>query len=166
MRILAIGLMVLLALAAPVTLAASNESADTSEYRGWIEDMKAAERGPFARIRWFCSDGTIQPPKAYACGDHGGGHQHGEWSDRTKELRAQGYWIANLLAGLDADQFLADPQFTDRYAQLLIERYLVSADDGWILRRALFYRGAIQEEEERKAARALLTEMASRPEWI
>ncbi len=166
MRNLARGLMVLLILNAPFVVAASSESAEATKYRGWIEDMKAAERGPFARIRWFCSDGTIQPPKAYACGDHGGGHQHGEWSDRTKELRAQGYWIANLLAGLDADQFLADPQFTDRYAQLLIERYLVSADDGWILRRALFYRGAIQEEEERKAARALLTKMALRPEWI
>ena len=137
-----------------------------AEYRGWIEDMKVSERGPFEHIRWFCNDGTVLPPEAYACEPHGGGHQHGEWSDRTKTLRGEGFWVANLLAGVDAEKLLADPQFAGRYAQMLIERYLVSADDGWILRGALFYRGAIQEEDEREGARALLTAMASRQEWI
>ncbi len=146
--------------------AESRETADLQKYRGWIEAMKTEERGPFSRIRWFCDDGSVLPPKAYACESHGGGYQHGEWNEYTKDLRAQGYWVANLLAGTDADAFLADPQFDDRFAQIVIERYLVSADDGWILRHALFYRGAIQEEDEREAARALLTEMASRPEWI
>jgi len=145
---------------------AAAQKHDPSVYRGWIEDMKTSERGPFSRIRWFCNDGSVLPPTAYACEGHGGGTQHGEWSDRTRELRAQGYWIANLLAGVDANAFLADPQFDDRYAQSLIERYLISADDGWILRRALFYRGAIQEEGERRAARALLNAMVLRPEWI
>ena len=60
--------------------------------------MKTSERGPFARIRWFCNDGSVLPPKAYACVERGGGHQHGEWSDKTKQLRAQGYLIATLLA--------------------------------------------------------------------
>ncbi len=160
-----IPLTTLLSLVVPVFAAVSTQAQDVPEYRGWIMEMKTAERGPFAQIRWFCSDGSVLPPKAYACKDHGGGHQHGEWSDKTKELRAQGYKIANLLAGTNPDKLMADPQFADLYAQLLIERYLVSADDGWILRRALFYRGAIQEEDERAAARALLTEMASRPEW-
>ena len=82
------------------------------------------------------------------------------------ELREQGYRVATLLSGLDAEAFVDDPEVGDALAQLLIERYLVSADDGWILRRALFYRGAIQEENERESARRLLAEMASRPEWI
>jgi hypothetical protein len=135
-------------------------------YRGWIEQMKTAERGPFARIRWFCDDGTVLPPTPNGCAGHGGGHQHGEWSDRTRELRGQGYWVANLLAGVNAVSWLADQQFTERYTQLLIERYLVSADDGWIFRQALFYRGAIQEEDERAGARALLRAMVARSEWI
>jgi len=128
--------------------------------------MKSEERGPFARIRWFCNDGEVLPPQPYASEDRGGGYQHGEWSDRTKDLRSQGYYIANLLAGVPTAPFLADPQFPDRFAQILIERYLVSADDGWILRRALFYRGAIQKEDEREAARELLTDMAARDKWI
>jgi hypothetical protein len=139
---------------------------DIDVYRGWVVEMKTAERGPFSRIRWFCNDGTVLPPKAYACQPHGGGRQHGEWSDRTVELRQQGYLIATLLAGLKAENFLVNEEVGDALAQLLIERYLVSADDGWIFRRALFYRGAIQEEDERKGARALLTEMAARNEWI
>ena len=41
----------------------------------------------------------------------------------------------------------------DAYAQLLVEKFLIASDDGWILRSAQFYRGAVQEEDERKAAR-------------
>ena len=42
--------------------------------RQWIAEMKTSPRGPFARIRWFCNDGTILPPKPYACRDHDGGY--------------------------------------------------------------------------------------------
>jgi hypothetical protein len=142
------------------------QAKDPSTYRQWIADMKEQPRGPFSRLRWFCSDGTVLPPKPYACKDHGGGHQHGEWSERTLELRAQGYQIATLLAGIDPANTAAQPGFYDSYAQLLIERYLVGADDGWILRKALFYRGAIQEEDEREGARALLQYLAAQPDWI
>jgi len=141
-------------------------SKDLTTYRQWISDMKEQPRGPFSRLRWFCNDGTVLPPQPYACKEHGGGHQHGEWSERTAELRQQGYRIANLLAGVDPAQTAAQPGFGDGYAQLLIERYLIGADDGWILRKALFYRGAIQEEDEREGAHALLEYLAGQPEWI
>ena len=58
------------------------------DYRQWIVDMKHQPRGPFSRLRWYCNDGTVLPPKEYACESHGGGHQHGEWSERTQKLRA------------------------------------------------------------------------------
>ena len=128
--------------------------------------MKEAERGPFERIRWFCRDGSVLPPKPYACSQHGGGHQHGELNQRARTLREEGFWIANILAGSDVKAWVDSDDFMDRYAQLLNERYLVRADNGWILRRALFYRGAIQEEDERAAARELLLELAGRDEWI
>jgi hypothetical protein len=149
-----------------LTASATVTRDDVATYRDWVLEMKASERGPFSRIRWFCNDGAVLPPEAYACEPHGGGHQHGEWSERTKSLRTQGYFVANLLAGVDVDALLSEEQFLDRYAQLLIERFLVGADDGWILRQALFYRGAIQEEDERRGARDLLNAMAARQEWI
>ena len=159
---LLIGLLLLL----PVSGFADETSVNPAEYQTWVKEMKAAERGPFSRIRWFCNDGTVLPPQSYACKDHEGGYQHGEWNEKTLEMRKQGYLVANLLAGMDAGQFIEEPDFGNAFAQILIERFLVSVDDGWILRRALFYRGAIQEEDERAAARKLLEEMASRPEWI
>ena len=135
------------------------------QYRQWIMDMKTAERGPFKRIRWFCNDGRVLPPKAYACGE-ASGHQHGEWSDRTRELRDQGYKIANLLAGIDAETLITQADFNDDYNQRLIEKYLIAADDGWILRRAMFYRGAMQVEDEAEGGRNLLVAMSGQPEWI
>jgi hypothetical protein len=146
--------------------AAAADTANTAEYRQWIREMKTAERGPFSRLRWFCKDGTVLPPQPYGCAEHEGGHQHGEWSDKTRELRAHGYQIANILAGVDAETFAAQPDFLDSYNQLLIERFLISVDNGWILRRALFYRGAIQDEDERAGGRDLLVALSGRPEWI
>ncbi len=164
---LLVALLLLLITSATTVLASTTAvtSAPAPEYRQWIVDMKTAERGPFERIRWFCNDGRILPPKAYACGE-ASGYQHGEWSARTKELRGQGYKIANLLAGIDAETQIALPDFNDSYNQRLIEKYLIAADDGWILRRAMFYRGAIQEEDEARGGRDLLVAMSAQPEWI
>ena len=161
-----LGLLMLISISLFASESANETPKDVLKYRGWVDEMAGQERGPFSRLRWYCNDGTVLPPKAYACNNHGGGYQHGEWSDKTRELRNQGYLVANVLAGLDAATWVDDPGFPNLYAQILIERFLVSTDDGWILRRALFYRGAIQEEDERAAARSLLMEMSTRDHWI
>ncbi|MDP7571791.1 MAG: hypothetical protein QF391_09315, partial [Myxococcota bacterium] len=70
--------------------------------------MKASPRGPFERIRWFCKDGTVLPPKAYACRDHGGGFQHGELNTEANALRAKGYSVANVYAGIDPAPFVGN----------------------------------------------------------
>ena len=53
----------------------------------------------------------------------------------------------------------------DALAQILIERFLVEADQGWILRGALSYRGAFQVEDEEKGARTLIESMLADPAW-
>ncbi|MFN7887512.1 MAG: phosphoenolpyruvate synthase, partial [Betaproteobacteria bacterium] len=137
-----------------------------TRYRAWIAEMKESPRGPFAAIKWFCKDGRVLPPNDFACAKRDAGWQHGQWSERTLELRGKGYLIATLLAGMDVQSAVAVPGFADDYAQWLVERYLIATDNGWIMRRAQFYRGAIQEEDEREFARALLVAMAARDEWI
>lgn len=145
---------------------AAAPTADAALHRQWIEDMKASPRGPFSQIRWFCKDGAVLLPTPSACKPHGGGHQHGLWSERTLALRAAGYRVANFFADLDVDGLLqADPTQTP-LAQMLVERFLVEADDGWILRQARYYRGAFQEEDERRGARALLLRLSSQSDWI
>ncbi|MGD9603099.1 MAG: PEP/pyruvate-binding domain-containing protein [Gammaproteobacteria bacterium] len=137
---------------------------DTARYRAWVQSMKDNPRGPFDQIRWFCKDGTRLPPTPSACAPYGGGAQHGQWSAHTLELRKVGYRIANIYADLDPDDALGDPTFAT-LGQMLVEQFLVRADDGWILRHARFYRGAFQEEGERKGARALLLRMLADPAW-
>ena len=45
---------------ATVNATAVRESpAEAQQYRQWVEAMKTSERGPFARLRWFCSDGRV-----------------------------------------------------------------------------------------------------------
>ena len=69
----------------------TSQSPDTRELQQWVEQMKQSPRGPFEAVRWFCADGTVQPPKAYACADHGGGIQHGLWSERVQRMRDESY---------------------------------------------------------------------------
>ncbi len=143
-----------------------SDSPQLAQYQRWVTEMKQAPRGPFDQVLWFCRDGSTQPPRAYACQDHGGGHQHGELNEEARELQQQGYYVATLLAGIDAPAVAAQDDFADRYGQLLVQHYLMAADNGWVFRRALFYRGAIQEEDESAGAQALLEYLIAQPRYI
>jgi hypothetical protein len=155
-------LLLALAAAAPV---AGAKLPGTAELRSWIEGFKASPKGPFLRIRWFCKDGTVQPPKAYACGNHGGGIQHGEWNDRAKALRAGGYTVANVLASLDPKEFVGSGADLFALRQILIERFLIGRDDGWIFRGARTYRGALQIEDEEAGSRRVVRAMLEDRRW-
>ena len=159
---------VLLLLFVPLLALAAEDHAegeeDIEELRAWIGAMKTQARGPFARIRWFCNDGTVLAPVPFACRDHGGGIQHGEWSQQTHVIRARGYSIANVLAALEPTEVVsADDNLLQ---QLLLEQFLVNVDDGWILRRARAYRGAFQAEGEEAAARKILKALLLDQDWL
>ncbi len=145
-------------------VAAGPVAADTARYQQWIEEMRENPRGPFSRIRWFCNDGTVLPPKAYACRPHGGGVQHGEWSETTREIRAAGYPIANVLASLDPEDFQGEEGYR-LLRFILLEQFLIDTDDGWILRRARYYRGAFQIENEEASAEIILRSLVADPWW-
>ena len=134
-----------------------------ADLKNWISEMKTATRGPFSRIRWFCADGTVRAPNE-GCGRHGGGVQHGAWSQRTQILRAQGFLVANLMVAIDPTSMVG-PEGRTILEQILLERFLVEADDGWILRAARSYRGALQAEDEEAGTRRILQAMLSDPEW-
>ena len=96
--------------------------------------MRESPKGPFQRIRWFCADGTVHPPKPYPCENRGGGIQHGEWNERTKALRTGGFTVGNVLADLSGEQFSGDTADLDGLRQILLERFLMGVDQGWIFR--------------------------------
>ena len=144
---------------------AAAELPNERELRSWIEGFKAAPRGPFERIRWFCKDGSVLPPKAYACRNHGGGIQHGEWNQRAKALREGGYTVANVLASVDPKAFVGSNADLWALEQILLERFLIGADDGWIFRGARTYRGALQIEDEEAGSRAVVHAMLGDRAW-
>ncbi len=138
---------------------------DTATLRRWVQQMKESDRGPFSRIRWFCNDGTVHPSRPYPCEDRGDGVQHGEWNDRTRTLRDHGYYLANVFADFPRDDFTADPKIEEILRQMVLEQFLISSDDGWIMRRARYYRGALQAEDESAGGQALLTALAKDRAW-
>jgi hypothetical protein len=152
-------------LALAATTGAGPATAEQAELGALIEAMKENPRGPFSRIRWFCEDGEVLPPKPYACAEHGGGRQHGEWSDDTRRVRAAGYPIANVLAALGVEDFGETPEAQRQFRFLVLEQFLIDADDGWILRQARYYRGAFQVEDEEASAYEFLSRLARQPAW-
>ena len=130
-----------------------------------VEGMKQNPRGPFKRIRWFCADGAVLPPKAYACAEHGGGRQHGEWSEQAVSLHKEGFPVANVMVELSADDFGESIEQQMHFRTVVLEQFLIDTDDGWILRKARFYRGAFQIEDERASAYAFLSSLARDPRW-
>ncbi|MCK4985938.1 MAG: hypothetical protein KAS40_10490, partial [Desulfobacterales bacterium] len=84
---------------------------------------------------------------------------------RVRTLRANGYYIANILADIRAAEFKQNPRHETILKQMLLEQFLIEADNGWIFRRARYYRGALQAEDEANSGRALLLELLSEPGW-
>lgn len=134
---------------------------DDAQFGAWVRTMKGELLGPFLGVRWFCVDGTIQPPREYACREHGGGRQSGQRDVRTEAMRTAGIPLANVLAELTPEAALADD--ARLLKAVLVEQFLVAVDDGWILRRARYVRGAFQAEDEALAARRILLELARDP---
>ncbi|MEE9133825.1 MAG: PEP/pyruvate-binding domain-containing protein [Gemmatimonadota bacterium] len=162
-----VSLTLILALLTAAPLAGQSEPSDAvPEARTLVLAMKSAERGPFARIRWFCADGTTLPPRPYACADRGGGHQHGELSDDASRLANLGYNVGTLYVVLSYDEFLDASHNFDRLRELVVQRYLWRVDDGWVERRSRYYRGARQVEDEEVAGKELLVRLLADTAWV
>ena len=152
---------------AGVVNAADNTKRSTAEleqvqaYQRLVQEMKTEARGPFSRLRWFCNDGSVLAPKAYACVERGGGRQHGQWSENTRQLREAGYLIGNVIAATDAERVAKDYSPVGVLQAILVEKFLIDTDDGWILRKARFYRGAFQGEDERRVAAEIIDHLTA-----
>jgi len=127
----------------------------------WVVEMKDNQRGPYQGVAWFCNDGTMLPPKSYACRKHGGGIQYGVLGPRARQLAELDIHVGTVLASLEPEDLLADDLYRARC--LIVERYLERALDGWVLREAKDYRGFRQIEDEQESARTLLMHVMREP---
>lgn len=135
------------------------------ELRGAIATMKRAPRGPYLRIRWFCEDGVILAPEPYACREHGGGRQHAEYTNDTERFGRWGFHFGTILAATGYDEFLDAGNANYRLRELVLQAHLETIDDGWVMHRARYYRGARQIETEEVVGRQYLVRLLSDVPW-
>jgi len=132
-----------------------------------VKSMKANPRGPYDSIRWFCQDGSVLPPKPYACSEHGGGKQHALFSAQRERLVQLGWRVGTVYAAFDdlsAEQVAGARKYL-RLRELPLEKYLVDIDDGWVLHKARSYRGRVQLEDEQEAGREILLRILTDNSW-
>ncbi|AWX44750.1 Pyruvate, water dikinase [Flagellimonas maritima] len=130
-------------------LGVQSQEIPNSEITSLIQNFKKDLRGPYHRIRWFCKDGSIREPRDPCPDSIGGGIQHASYKPIVKELAEKNrVYLGEILAHTDKDKFWDAYNANDRLKQYQLGRYLASVDDGWILRKAQYYRGAVQSEDE------------------
>ncbi len=112
-----------------------------------VEAYKKDIKGPYKEIRWYCKDGTILPPQE-RCPEPGG-VQRARHKDEVVALSQSNHvFLGQILSTTPYPDFW-DPEFNhSRLKQYQLEKYLQAIDNGWVLRRAQFYRGAFQAEDE------------------
>ena len=126
----------------------SAQELTASEIKTLVESYKNDVRGPYYRIKWFCEDGTIRDPKD-PCPDNVEGIQHASFKESALKLRKTNHlYFGEILASNEIREFLDADANYERLKQYQINKYLASIDDGWVLRKAQYYRGALQSEDE------------------
>ncbi|GAA5522609.1 hypothetical protein LQ318_12720 [Aliifodinibius salicampi] len=130
-----------------------------------IEAYKQDVRGPYKDLRWFCPDGSVVPPKE-RCPERGG-KQRARYKDEVVALQKSNHiFLGQILATTDHQSFWDSGHNHSRLKQYQLEKYLRSIDNGWILRKAQYYRGAIQAEDEQAWGREFFTWLLSDDERI
>ena len=104
-------------------------------------------RGPYKDIRWFCKDGTTLPPKERC--PQPGGVQRARYKDDVVSLGETNHiYLGQILSTTPKEDFWDAGNYNSRLKQYQLEKYLRAIDNGWILRKGQYYRGAYQIEDE------------------
>ena len=120
---------------------------DNEQLRQKVAAYKADPRGPYKDIRWFCKDGSVVPPKERC--PQPGGVQRARYKDEVAALGKEYHlFLGQILSTTPKEDFWDAENYNSRLKQYQLGKYLQASDNGWILRRAQYYRGAFQVEDE------------------
>lgn len=112
-----------------------------------VTAFKKDPKGPYQQIMWFCPDGSKVAPRL-RCPEPGG-VQRATYKLWVETLATGNHvFLGQILAATNFDDFLDVSNQFSRLKQYQLENYLESIDNGWILQKAKFYRGAFQDEDE------------------
>ena len=130
-----------------LSLNSNGQKVDSKVIAKNIEAYKNDVRGPYKDIRWFCKDGSTVAPKE-RCPEIGG-VQRARYKDEVIQLAKSNHdFLGQILSTTDIEQFWDKEYHMSQLKQYQIEQFLRSNDNGWINRKAQFYRGAFQVEDE------------------
>src|SRR5260370_5968531 len=138
---------------------------DPATVRAMVDAYKKDPLGPYQTLRWFCPDGSILLPQQRC--PTPGGIQHAVPKDGVRNLALrQHVFLGQILAGTPNDEFLDEANGFSRPMQYQLERYLRAVDDGWIMRKAYAFRGAVQAEDEEAWSRRFLEWLVARDDLL
>jgi len=138
----------------------------TEEIKSLVKVYKNDIRGPYYRIKWFCEDGSIRDAKD-PCSDDLEGIQHASFKTSALELRKTNHlFFGEILAATKTVDFLDQSNNFSRLKQYQVGEYLASIDNGWILRKGQFYRGAKQSEDEEEWGKEFFEEILKKEDLL
>ena len=115
--------------------------------RAMVEKYKADPRGPYQDIRWYCKDGTTREARDPCPTELG--NQRARYKPEVIALAENEHiFLGQILATTPDEDFWDVENEHSRLKQYQLERYLRAIDDGWVNRKAQYYRGAMQDEDE------------------
>ena len=128
----------------------AQKTVDNAAIQALIEKYKADSRGPYKDIRWFCPDGSYAVPRSEKlCANMKGAVQRARYKDEVVALgKSNHIFLGQILSTTPNEDFWDAANYNSRFKQYQLEKYLRAVDDGWVLRKAQFYRGAYQVEDE------------------
>ncbi len=130
-----------------------------------VESFKRDPRGPYRDIRWFCPDGTMALPKERC--SKPGGVQRARYKEEVLELAEDEHlFLGQILSTTDYEDFWDAGHRESRLKQYQLGKYLMAVDDGWILRRGQYYRGAFQAEDEQAWGQVFLAWLLAQDEVV
>lgn len=127
-----------------------------------VNSYKNDIRGPYKDIRWYCEDGSIIPPKEKCPAP--GGVQRARYKDAVVDLAISNHiFLGQILSTTSRNAFWDSTNNNARAKQYLLEQYLKQIDNGWVNEKAIFYRGAVQVEDEVAWGQDFLRWLLARP---
>ena len=127
----------------------TGQPSDPASIRRMIDRYKEDPRGPYKDIRWFCKDGTIREARD-PCPTELGNQRASYKPEVTALAEKEHIFLGQILATTPKEDFWDAANMQSRLKQYQLEKYLRNIDDGWANRKAQYYRGAMQDEDERE----------------
>ncbi|NJO87207.1 MAG: phosphoenolpyruvate synthase [Lewinella sp.] len=143
-----------------------NLSHGQSDLSALVAKYQTEQRGPYKDVRWFCSNGSTRDPRD-PCPKDPRARQHARLRDEVAALAKNDHlFLTQILTGTKTEDFWDERQSNSRLKQYQLTEYLAAVNDGWILRQARGYRGALQIEDEMEWGRAFFHWLLAKEESV